>query len=163
MGRKNTALKIAEPQTLTDQQEAFIHFLLDGYSISQAAQAVGTGRIKATYWMAMGHLVRVEYEQRRMELRDQRLSRIETIQEKVLTAIENALDDDERPELRVKVALFLYKEHFSQSVPAYGQLRDARSLVVAEGKERGEIKDARGSTYGPLSHIEQDITHLDEL
>jgi hypothetical protein len=63
MGRSKNAIVEAEsPTEITEQQKSFVEALLLGDSISQAAQRVGAGRVAATRWMAMGHIVRFAYD-----------------------------------------------------------------------------------------------------
>jgi phage terminase small subunit len=105
--------KALEP--ITEKQQSFIEALLTGKNISEAALIAGISRRTATYWLAdPEHPVCVEYEKQRITARQEFYSRVASLYEKALKAMEDALSEAAPPAIRFQAAKFLYEKHLEQ-------------------------------------------------
>jgi transposase len=131
--RKSTSKEIKVLEPITPQQQTFIEALLQGKNISEAAIIAGISRRTASYWLNdPEHQVYLEYEKQRLTQQQNFTSRIATIHEAALQAIEASLSEEAPLPLRLKAAQFIYQTHLQQ-VCNVRQARQPFSLVKDEG------------------------------
>lgn len=129
---------------ITDAQQNFIQSLLSGKSIQEAAILAGVSRRAATYWMMNNNPVRLEYEKQRLAIKEQFYSRIASLHEQALKAMEDSLSPDTPPAIRFNAAKFLYEAHL-QHFSNVAWPGDSEKLVKAElkaGREKSYDSDA---------------------
>ena len=140
---RRKALALVDPSEipLNEKQHQVIDLLLTGKSITEAADEVGISRRAVTYWLhdAIG-LFRMEYERRRIELRQEFRQRIAKLHDLALSALESSLSEDAPPAVRFQAAKFLYESHIS----TYANMKPARD---ADDLIENEVEQAKAREH----------------
>lgn len=103
---------------LTPEQEAAIAALVEGKTLTEAAQAAGVGAGAVTAWLEKDARFVARYNRRRRDLWDRHNQRLMALRGKALEIIEGLLKDDcVDPVMRLKAAALVLRATATQERP----------------------------------------------
>ena len=104
-------IRVGETTELAEPKKAALELLMWGKSVSETARQTGVTRITIHRWLKNDPVFRAAYNEWHEEMRESSRSRLETMAEKAMDALDNALhSNDARAAIAVLKGLGLLRE-----------------------------------------------------